>query len=542
MLVLLGLLAQLQIADPSGGTTELAGPWQFRTGDDPAWSGPNVPADGWDTIRIPHDWGSLGHRGYGWYRLELTLGRIPSAPLGLWFRSAATAFEVYVDGQRVGSVGGFPPAYRARTVIPLVVPLPPPSNSAGRHVIAVRVYSAEQVGGLVGRVRLGPIADLQRAAFRPDMILIGAAVLVLGIGLMQVFFWLRRPIASEHAAIFMVCLTLTLFFVCWMPSVRLALEPHVFWLRLYLAMAAAAAASYCVALLRIFDLDTTQQRIVRALMAIYLIQVPVFLVLPSWGAVRATSWVLNPSLLVGSGTSLFIAFQQVRQGTRHARLLVYGTMLLAGTLFYDILNDYGLLAVRPVFPWFTVLGAVGFVSMLSLTTAEKFVETETLALYDRLTGLYRRDVVMNALAREIRRASRTAQPLAVIMLDVDRFKQINDTLGHQAGDRVLSEVGRRMGEAGRAVDWLGRYGGEEFIAVLASADTGGAHLAAERLRKAVSALPISTGRTARTVTLSAGITVYSGSPDEWPTTEQMVGEADAALYRAKNAGRDQVSE
>ena len=102
MLVLLGLLAQLQIADPSGGMTDLAGPWQFRIGDDPAWSGPNVPAAGWDAIRIPHDWDSLGHRGYGWYRLELTLGRTPSAPLGLWFRSAATAFEVYVDGQRVG--------------------------------------------------------------------------------------------------------------------------------------------------------------------------------------------------------------------------------------------------------------------------------------------------------------------------------------------------------------------------------------------------------------------------------------------------------
>jgi two-component system cell cycle response regulator len=129
------------------------------------------------------------------------------------------------------------------------------------------------------------------------------------------------------------------------------------------------------------------------------------------------------------------------------------------------------------------------------------------------------------------------------MLDVDRFKQINDTLGHQAGDRVLAEVGRRMGEAGRAVDWLGRYGGEEFIAILAGADVAGARLAAERLRKAVSALPIATGRTAKTVTLSAGVATFVGNnPDEWPTTEQLVGAADAALYRAKNSGRDTVSE
>jgi diguanylate cyclase (GGDEF)-like protein len=146
---------------------------------------------------------------------------------------------------------------------------------------------------------------------------------------------------------------------------------------------------------------------------------------------------------------------------------------------------------------------------------------------------------MDALSREIRRSARTQEPIAVLMLDLDKFKQINDTLGHQAGDKVLTEVGRRLAEAGRAVDWLGRYGGEEFLAICASTDVAHARQAAERLRRSVSALPIATGRTARTITLSVGVAGYEGG-EEWPTVEQLVGAADAALYRAKNAGRDCV--
>ena len=126
------------------------------------------------------------------------------------------------------------------------------------------------------------------------------------------------------------------------------------------------------------------------------------------------------------------------------------------------------------------------------------------------------------------------------MLDIDKFKQVNDTLGHQAGDRVLAEIGRRMVDAGRAVDWLGRYGGEEFMGVLASTQLAGAELAAERIRQAVAALPIATGRTTRTITLSAGVAAYDGGED-WPTAEQLVGAADAALYRAKDGGRNRVS-
>ena len=536
------LLLQVRTVDPRAGVMELGGTWRFHTGDSAVWAQPSYDDHAWEPMLVPAPWrprSAADYRGPAWYRVRIFISAAPAEPLGLWLRSVAAASEVYVDGVRIGGLGGFPPQYRPRTVIPLVASLPPPLQLPGPHVVAVRVYSDERVGGITGSVMIGPVQQLEREAFRPDLPLLSAAVLLIGIGIMQVFFWMRRPHAHEHAAIFGVCLSTALFFIWWMPSVRLALEPLTFWLRLYLASAAAAAASYCYAFRKIFILERSD-RWVGVLAIAFLLQVPVFLLVPGWGTLATlASVLLNPTLLVAAVVTLTLAILQQREGTRHARTLLWGTLLLTVTLLHDILTNWGLIAVRPAFPWLTVLGSVGFVASLSLTTAEKFVESETAALYDRLTGLYRREVVLDALAREIRRASRVKQPLAVIMLDVDRFKQLNDSLGHQGGDKVLAEIGRRMVDAGRAVDWLGRYGGEEFIAVLAATNTEGARLAAERLRAAVSALPIATGRTARTVTLSAGVAAYEGG-GEWPTTEQLIGAADGALYKAKNAGRNRV--
>jgi diguanylate cyclase (GGDEF)-like protein len=542
MLPIPALLAlfQLQVSQPREADVVLAGLWRFRAGDNAAWAAPAFNDASWDSVSVPRAWPATAvGGGYGWYRLHLALTGVPRQPIGVWLSSVATAFEVYIDGRLVGGWGGLPPSYRPRSVIPLVVAFPPDRQVEGPHVIAVRVYSQERVGGIVGPVRIGPLLELHRDAQRPDLYLSGVAMLLLGIALVQVFFWLRRQHAREHVAIVAVCVFLAMFFVVWMPAVRTALEPYVSWVRLYYAAAAAAAAACCYAFHRIFELDRGE-RVVVALGLAYLVQVPLFLGLQGWDALRLVgSWVLYPTLAVGAALTLGLAAQQMRQGAGQARVLLGGVTLLALTVVYDVVMDWGQVPVRPAFPWLTLVGSVAFVAGLVLTTAERFVESETAALYDRLTGLYRREVVLDALSREIRRAARMHQPLAVIMLDVDRFKQVNDTLGHQAGDRVLGEIGRRMVEAGRAVDWLGRYGGEEFVGVLASTDVQGAALAAERLRSAVAALPIATGRTTRTVTLSAGVAAYDGGA-EWPTTEQIVGAADAALYRAKSAGRNCV--
>ncbi|MFI5280535.1 MAG: diguanylate cyclase, partial [Gemmatimonadales bacterium] len=448
-----GLLFQLYVVEPRNTTADL-GRWLFHAGDDARWAQPAADDRDWAPVAVPGAWPPAqgkSYRGYGWYRLHLTIGGPPGEPLGLWFSSVSTAYTVFVDGRVVGGGGGFPPSYRARSVIPLVVALPAESQTPGAHIIAVRVYSAETVGGITGSVTIGPVQQLERAAFWPDVLLSSTAVLLLGIALMQLFFWVRRPHAREHAAIFMTCLCAGLFFVWWMPSVRVTIEPVMFWFRLYLASASAAAAAYCYAFRRIFDLDRSD-RFIRAFAFAFMVLMAVFLAAPSWSALRAlASYVLNPALLVTSATTLALVVIRFRHGDRHARILMWGTVLLAAALAHDIVQAWGALALRPAFPWMTLAGTVVFTASLAMTTGERFIESETAALFDRLTGLYRREIVMDALAREIRRAARVHQPLSVIMFDVDRFKLVNDTLGHQAGDRVLAEIGRRMLDAGRAV-------------------------------------------------------------------------------------------
>lgn len=542
LLAVLGLGFQLQVtATPA--PVDLTGPWRFRAGDERTWANPHLDDAGWDTLRVPGLWRPApggAERGYAWYRARIEIRETPAVPLAVWFRSVVGAFEVYLDGYPIGGAGRFPPQARGRAGIPVVLALPPGLLQPGSHVVAVRVYSAESVGGIAGRVTLGSWAMLQEQAFATDPWFLAAAVLLIALGLHQVFFWIRSPLGREHPAIVAVCIGLALVYLAWMPSVRLALEPVIYYRRLLVAAAALSAAAYCIAYRRLFDLEG--DRVIAGLTALYLLLIPAAFLVPGWVQVRwLSSYVLNPLLFVGTIVTLSVAFRQLRSGSQYAGILLWGNALLLLAVLHGSLVDLEVLPQLGSVPFMMLFGTVGFVGSLALTTADKFVDTETAALYDRLTGLYRREVVLDALSREIRRSARMHQPLAVIMLDVDRFKQINDTMGHQAGDKVLAEVGRRMGEAGRVVDWLGRYGGEEFIAILASTDKGGARLAAERLRRAVAALPIATGRTARTITLSAGVAAYGGG-EEWPTPEQLIGAADEALYRAKGAGRDRVEE
>ncbi len=542
LLTAVGLALQLQVT-ATASPVDLTGAWRFRAGDDPAWAATPLDDAAWDTLAVPALWQPPRdgpQRGYGWYRVTLAIAETPAVPLGIWFRSVVGAFEVYLDGRPIGGSGRFPPQLRARAGIPVVLGLPPGLLTPGTHVLAVRVYTPESVGGIAGRVTLGAWSDLRDTAFRTDPWFLAAAILLVGLAVHQLFFWLRSPLGREHPAIVAVCLGLAVFYLAWMPSVRVALEPLIYYRRILLAAAAFAAAAYCIAYRRIFDLEG--DRVVAGLAGLYLLFVPAALLAPAWAHLQwMNSFALNPLLLAGALVTFGIALRQLRGGSRYAGILLWGNALLAIAILHSVLVDLDVLPQLGPVPWMLLLGSVGFVGSLALTTADKFVDTETAALYDRLTGLYRREVVLDALAREIRRSARVRQPLAVIMLDVDRFKQINDTMGHQAGDRVLAEVGRRMGEAGRVVDWLGRYGGEEFIAVLAATDRAGGRLAAERLRRAVAALPVATGRTARTITLSAGVSAYEVA-EEWPTPEQLIGAADAALYKAKGAGRDRVEE
>ena len=162
------------------------------------------------------------------------------------------------------------------------------------------------------------------------------------------------------------------------------------------------------------------------------------------------------------------------------------------------------------------------------------------ATHDALTGLFNRGRVLEILAREIARSERELWPLAVLMVDLDRFKQINDTRGHMAGDAVLRQAARRMQAVTRQYDAPGRYGGEEFLIVLPGCGAREGCAQAERIREAFAREPFAAGGKSLAVTCSIGVSSRNACGDG--DAECLIHEADEALYQAKNRGRNRVVE
>jgi diguanylate cyclase (GGDEF)-like protein len=157
---------------------------------------------------------------------------------------------------------------------------------------------------------------------------------------------------------------------------------------------------------------------------------------------------------------------------------------------------------------------------------------------DPLTGLYNRRYLEETMVREEARAKRTRSTLGVILLDIDHFKQFNDTYGHGAGDQVLQAVGRLLKGRVRAEDVVCRYGGEEFIVVMPGASLETVESRAQTLRREAAHLGLEGLNPAQTpITLSAGIAVFPDHGEGW---EAVIAAADAALYQAKHEGRDRI--
>jgi diguanylate cyclase (GGDEF)-like protein/PAS domain S-box-containing protein len=166
------------------------------------------------------------------------------------------------------------------------------------------------------------------------------------------------------------------------------------------------------------------------------------------------------------------------------------------------------------------------------------VALQELAVRDSLTGLYNRRYLDETLEREVSRARREGNPLSLVMLDIDYFKRVNDTYGHQVGDEALRMLATTLLADIRAEDVACRYGGEEFLILLPNMPLETAILRAEGWRKSIEELSVVLGNFHITFTISLGVAAY---PEHGKTPDDLTRCADQALYRAKNGGRNQVS-
>jgi diguanylate cyclase (GGDEF)-like protein len=165
---------------------------------------------------------------------------------------------------------------------------------------------------------------------------------------------------------------------------------------------------------------------------------------------------------------------------------------------------------------------------------------ERLSSIDGLTGIFNRRYLDSALKRLCSVAVKNHRWISILMIDIDHFKSLNDTAGHQHGDFCLEQVAQLLQNSVRAgVDTVARYGGEEFVAILPDADEREAHIVSERIRASIegAALP---GAQGSVVTISVGVAVMRGEADSTVTAEELVATADDALYEAKRNGRNRV--
>lgn len=171
-----------------------------------------------------------------------------------------------------------------------------------------------------------------------------------------------------------------------------------------------------------------------------------------------------------------------------------------------------------------------------LRNAVLFQTALHLVYRDPLTGLNNRAALDLTLAHELELSSRQGTPVSLLIMDTDNFKQINDSHGHAVGDRVMREIADALSRSVRRTDLIHRYGGDEFVVVLANTDAAGAVCVAERIRAAIDALRIAEGNVHLMVSVSVGLAERRPGED----LAGLFQRADAALYRAKGAGRNQV--
>ena len=525
----------------------LDGPWRFRRGDDVAWARPSLDDRQWRTVTVPGEWeAEIGdYDGFAWYRREVVLpAGLHGVPVGIRFGTVGDAFELYWNGVRVAGAGRLPPEF-VEGVTPILFLVPDSvlrKAEDGRHVVAVRVYNDYAYGGLMMPVRVGRY-DVLAAQGSPRAVVIGGLVsFFLAIGVYHLAFWFRRRAARENLLFAAVCLCISIYGATYAEAVERLVMPVTNPYRVGLLALLAGGPAYVALVNRLFGLRGGRRT--RLVSLAFAVAFAVALVLPLRLLAEFNQWIdglLVVGLLLVIARAWKAAAPSATPATPHARTLLVGTAAFSAALAYDLLSEYfAFIPIPRILPGVSGVFWIGFLVFLvavGTATAGQWALTEVTALVDPLTELSRRHVLEDALRRETGRLKRTGGSLAVVMVDLDHFKRINDTHGHRVGDQVLARVGRLLRSSARNLDLPARFGGEEFAVLLYDTEMDGALAFAERFRANLGEMRVPVeGRAAVQVTASMGVAVGSDLVDP----DALVEAADRALYRAKSEGRDRA--
>lgn len=544
--------------------------------------------------------GYSGSTGFAWYRCNIALTPAPGIPpqFSLLLPEVDDAYEVYWNGKVVGGSGKLQPApvwyYRQPAQVLSL-------GQVENGVLAVRVWKAPllsddsgQVGGFEAAPLIGSpeaIASAKAALdyewLRSRQFLFGENLVYALIALFSFLLWCRN--SSRWLLFWMTGFTVV------QPLNLLLLNAHITW-PYVLAMAvdqplsAIRDISLWFLLLWLLRLHQNRPiaRLTRILACICLINASLdgMLVAINW----MPEWTRLSQAADAASTTLYMLLEAfplvlvsyavlVRKRTDHEKLNIDRWLVASLAFFNEMIvvvrnvakqgeqfTNWSL-ASKIDSPLFTLGGTS--VSIYTLATAllltsilyavyksvraderrQDLLEREAVELtrareqmrfqaeHDDLTGLWNHRIIVERLRSELNRSRRDGTALSVILVDIDHFKRVNDLFGHYAGDLVLKEFGAIFTRSVRTYDWVGRYGGEEFLLILPGSNIESALLRAEELRQAAQTAQIVDGETEIQVTASFG--VASEFPFDYEA-EAVIQTVDRALYQAKNSGRNCV--
>lgn len=555
----------------SSQVRSLAGTWAFHPGDDANWADPDFDDSSWARLQVPGPWGRQGYEhvsGLAWYRLQVPAEGQPGEPLGVTIGKVNASYEIFLNGVKVGTVGQLPPFpvpdYDRHATY--VVPSPPRPTVT----IALRVWRPEHrdpgdSGPTGGPFEIGPLQVLLERAKLAEIDRLGLVLVFLAVAVYMFGLWLLERSSHEYVlfALLAVCAATYSFLITqWKYTLAadfLAMKKleHVL---LYVTPAVMVEFLYAFVRRPV----PTGLRLAQAALALGAVGV-----LLSPGLDFAL-WLL-PYLEVFAITLAVVLLTALGiwswQGNRDAITVGVGALAIAVAMTHDAIVDRGLLLDVRLAPYgfavlligMTVALAVRFHHAVNgLATLSRELETrveqrtneladayrrmEELASRDSLTKLLNRRALEERALGSLAHARRRSEPYAIALVDVDHFKVINDTHGHEAGDRVLAAVAGAITATVRAADDVSRWGGEEFLLVLPDSDGEAALAAMERVRLAIERTDVildSRGIPLR-FTVSIGVAATGMVEEPAATFEQLTRRADEALYRAKQGGRNRV--
>jgi diguanylate cyclase (GGDEF)-like protein len=494
----------------------------------------------WRPISVPGSWqkaGVPGH-GYAWYRFRFSLSASAAThSLAFTCSQIRDVDEVFLDGIRVGGTGVFPPRYDKGTLQARLYELPASLTLVpGPIVLAVRVYNAgPRPGGLTGAPVLNTVSDAfsDRTWFEAPLALVAAAILSLG--LFALFVYLRDRRQREFLLFFLLTTGVAAYVVS-----RLSLWPRfgvslslIFRMNFVLVFALSALLTLFLHYFFVLTLPGW----IRTLLAVQMVGMLAAAFLPRVDDLYYILPVLYGTVMAGCARVVAVLVRKVRRGAPYAVTVLIGFGLIFVAALRDMAQDLGFISWGVRTRYVGVAFLVFAVLFLSVV-ADRMARLRVAAVTDPLTGLPNRTGLFERIRLELLRSQRSELPLALAVLDLDRFKEFNDRFGHLAGDRLLIATGERLAESVRATDLVVRFGGEEFVLLLPEITREEAVRCCERIREAVRGLRVSGAETGTTISIGVAVHAAEGLPT--PSEGALLRAADAALYRAKAQGRDCV--